>query len=215
MDSLCPLIILDHLYVSRVKFYSFFYPLSIMTKRERKCGFFLRFYMLRGEILAFIRGLVFHLIRGSVYLLVVLGTSFSLLYTSLVTIFTYIVLIFYIYIYIWCMSSSPIFTCVVSSLSLYTCFFMYTILISISHMMPWWVLFKCFRKTGWESLSCRELFSCKVFQEFVVGLDLLCNTTSGYEFSDLRLLSWLFVLLWFCHGLPKGEIVRDIYYVIG
>ena len=101
MDSLCLLIILDHLYVSRVKFYSFFYPLSIMTKRERKCGFFLRFYMLRGEILAFIRGLVFHLIRGSVYLLVVLGTSFSLLYTSLVTIFTYIVLIFYIYIYIY------------------------------------------------------------------------------------------------------------------
>ena len=99
MDSLCPLIILDHLYVSRVKLYSFFYPLSIMTKRERKCGFFLRFYMLRGEIHAFIRGLVFHLVRGSVYLLIVLGNSFSLLYTSLVTIFIYIVLILYIYIY--------------------------------------------------------------------------------------------------------------------
>ena len=53
MDSLCPF---NHLYVSRVKFYNFLYPLSIMTKRERKCGFFLRFYMLGGEIHAFVRG---------------------------------------------------------------------------------------------------------------------------------------------------------------
>ena len=88
MDSLCPL---DHLYVSWVKFYSFLYPLSIMTKRGRKCGFFLRFYMLGG--------VVFHLVRGSVYLLVVLEASFSFLYTGLVTIFTYIMLIFDIYIY--------------------------------------------------------------------------------------------------------------------
>ena len=111
--------------------------------------------------------------------------------------------------------SSPTSTCVVSFLSLYTCFFMYAILISVSHMMPWRVLFKCFKKTGCESLSCRELFSCKVFQEVVVGIDLLCHTTSGYEFCDLRLHSWLFVLLWFCHGLTKGKIVRDIFYVIG
>ena len=96
-----------------------------------------------------------------------------------------------------------------------TCFFMYTIFISISHIIPWWVLFKCFRKTGCESLSCRELFPCKIFQEFVVGIDLFCNTISGYEFSNLILLSWLFVLLWFYHGLLKGEIVKDIFYVIG
>ena len=43
---------------------------------------------------------MFHLVRGSVYLLVVLEASFSFLYTGLVTIFTYIVLIFDIYIYI-------------------------------------------------------------------------------------------------------------------
>ena len=157
---------------------------------------------------------MFHLVRGSVYLLIVLGVSFSFLYTGLVTIFTYFMLIFDIYIYIWCVSSSPSSTCVVSFLSLYTCFYMYTILISVSHVMPWWVFFKCFRKISCESLSCRELFSCKVFQEFVVGIDLLCNTTSGYELSDLRLFSWLFVLLWFCHKLPKGEIVKDLFYVI-
>ena len=60
-----PLIILDHLYVFRVKPYSFLYLLSIMIKKGRKCGFFLRFYMLGREIHAFV--------RGSVYLLVVLG----------------------------------------------------------------------------------------------------------------------------------------------
>ena len=107
--------------------------------------------------------------------------------------------------------SSPISTCVVSFPSLYTCFFLYAIFISVSHMMPWWVLFKCFRKTGCESLSCYELSSCKVFQEFMLRLDLFCNPTSGYEFSDLRPLSWFSCLLWFCHGLPKGEIVRNIF----
>ena len=128
-------------------------------------------------------------------------------------IMTYIV--FYFHIYDDVCFSSPNPTCVVSFLSLFTCFFMYAIFIYVSHMMHWWVLFKCFRKTGCESLPCDELSSCKVFQEFVVGLDLFCNPTSGYEFSDLRLLSWLFVLLWFFHGLPKGEIFWDIFYVIG
>ena len=138
----------------------------------------------------------------------------SLLYTSLVTILLHTLYFIFIYDDDVCFSS-PTSTCVISFLSLYTCFFMYAILIFVLHMMPWWVLFKCFKKTGCESLSCHELSSCKVFQEFVVWIDLFCNTTSGYKFSDLRLLSWLFVLLWFCHRLPKGEIVRDIFYVIG
>ena len=125
---------------------------------------------------------------------------------------TYIVLYFHIYDVDVCVSSHTS-TCVVSFLSLYTCFFMYAIFISVSHMMPWWVLFKCFRKTGCESLSCHEFSSCKFFQEFMLGLDLFCILTSGYEFSDLILLSWFICLLWFCHGLPKGEIVRDKYYV--
>ena len=48
---------------------------------------------------------------------------------------------------------------------------------------------KCFRNTGCESLPCHELFSCKVFQEFMLGLYLYCNPSSGYECSNLRLLS--------------------------
>ena len=112
MDSLCPLIILNHIYVSWVKLYNFLYPLSIMTKRGRKCGFFLRFYMLRGEIHAFVRG-------GCVYLLVVLGASFSFLYISFVTIFTYIVLIFDIYIYMMYVFFTYLYMCCFFSLFIY------------------------------------------------------------------------------------------------
>ena len=32
---------------------------------------------------------------------------------------------------------------------------------------------KCFKKTGCENLPCHELFSYKVFQEFVLGLDFI------------------------------------------
>ena len=42
---------------------------------------------------------------------------------------------------------------------------------------------KCFKKTSCQSLSCHELSSCKVFQEFVLGLDFI--VLSNYEFSDL------------------------------
>ena len=48
---------------------------------------------------------------------------------------------------------------------------------------------KCFRKKSCEILSCQELFSSKFFQEFIVGIDLFCNTASGYELSNLRLFS--------------------------
>ena len=58
------------------------------------------------------------------------------------------------------------------------------------------------------------LFSYKVFQEFVVGIDLFCNTTSGYEFSDLGLLSRLFICCGFVTNCQRGEIVRDIFYII-
>ena len=71
--------------------------------------------------------------------------------------------------------------------------------------------FKCFRNTSCQSLSCHRLSSCKVFQEFVLGYILLYSTNE-YELSGLWLLSYLIYLLWFCHGFPKGEIVKT--YVI-
>ena len=132
---------------------------------------------------------MFHLVRGSVYLLVVLGASFSFLYTGIVTILliAYIVFIF-IYICVDVCCFSPISPCVVSFLSLYTYFFMYAILYFYFRLrcLDEFCL-KCFRNTGCENLSCHELSSCKIFQEFVLRLDFI--VFSSYEFSDLRLLS--------------------------
>ena len=81
--------------------------------------------------------------------------------------------------------------------SLYICFFMYAIFMLVSHIMSWWVLFKCFRKIGCESLPCHVLSSCKFFREFMLGLDLFYILTNDYEFNDLRLLLWFICLLWF------------------
>ena len=53
--------------------------------------------------------------------------------------------------------------------------------------------------------------ACKVFQEFVVGLDLCTFVSYGIVVLDF---SHNFCL-WFCHRLPKGEIVRVIFFVIG
>ena len=35
----------------------------------------------------------------------------------------------------------------------------------------------CFKKTGCQNLSCHELSSCKVFQEFMLGLDFIVVRT--------------------------------------
>ena len=87
-----PLIILDHLFISRVKFSSFLYHLSIMKKRRRNCGNM--WFLFKGRNTCLCQGELCFILLGRVL------TSFFL-YTGLVTIFTYIVLIFDIYIYIW------------------------------------------------------------------------------------------------------------------
>ena len=75
-----------------------------------------------------------------------------------------------IYIYIWCMFSSPTFTCVVSFLSLYTYFFTVCNLLFLFHTkMPWWVLFKVFWKYRLSKSTCHKLSSYKIFQEFLLG----------------------------------------------
>ena len=157
MDSLCPL---DHLYVSRVKLYSFLYHLSIMTKRERICGFFFKILHIRGRNTCLCKGEMCFSLLGGVH------TSFFL-YTGLVTMFIYIVLIFDIYIYIWwCMSSSPTSTCVVF-FSLYThvSYYLYAILYFCFTLrcLDEFCL-KCFRNTGCQSLLVLNSLLAKFFK---------------------------------------------------
>ena len=84
---------------------------------------------------------MFHLVRGSVYLLVLVHRSCDHVYI-------HCAYLWYIYIYIWWMSSSPISTCIVSFLSLCTYFLLIVSnLIFLFHSkIPWWVLFKVFQK---------------------------------------------------------------------
>ena len=72
--------------------------------------------------------------------------------------------------------------------------------------MSWWVLFKVFQKYRLSKSTCHKLSSYQVFQKFVLGYILLYSTSEYWVIYDF---SHMFIcLLWFCHGLPKGEIVR-------
>ena len=117
--------------------------------------------------------------------------------------------IIYIYDEVVITVLSPISTCVVYSLSLRTWFlFIVSNLLFLFHTKMPWVLFEVFQKYRLSKSSCHELSSCKVFQEFVLGYILLYSTNE-YKLSDLYDFSHMFIcLLWFCHGLPKKEIVR-------
>ena len=141
MDSLYPF---DHLYISRVKLSSFLYPLSIMTKRGINCGnigFFLKILHVKGSNTCLCKGeLCFILLWGVL-------TSFFL-YTGLATMFTYIVLIFNIYIYIYdavCFFHLPLHVLFLFYLHTHVSYYLYAI------------YYLCF------TLRCHEFSSCKVF----------------------------------------------------
>ena len=108
---------------------------------------------------------------------------------------------------------SPIFTCVVSFLSLCTWFLnsVCNLLFLFHTKMSWWVLFKLFQKYRLSKSSCHELSSCKVFQEFVLGY-ILFYSTSEYELSDLWLFSYVHLFVVVLSRITKGEIIRT--YVI-
>ena len=103
------LYLLDHLYVSRVKFSNFLYPLSIMTKRGRNCGFFLQDSTCWGRNTCLCKGEMCFIMLGGVL------TSFFLYIRSCDHFYTYIVLILFI---CGCMFLSLTLTCIVSFLSL-------------------------------------------------------------------------------------------------
>ena len=99
-------------------------------------------------------------------------------------------------------------TRVVSFLYLCTCFFAYItcLYFTLDALMDLvWV----FQLRQIASLSCCDLFSCKVFLEFIVLVRLMYFLCNSYGDCCFILLSWL--CLWFYHGLPKREIVRVIF----
>ena len=62
---------------------------------------------------------------------------------------------------------------------------------------------KCFRNTGCQNLSCLELSSCKVFQEFMLGLDFIVfNRWLWVEWFMTSFIFHLFVMVlsWIAKG---------------
>ena len=113
------------------------------------------------------------------------GASFSFLflYTGLMTIFTYIMLIFDIYMMMYVFFTYLYMCCFFSffiHMVLITCM---QSIISVSHKDAL-MSFVVFQKYRLSKSTCHKLSSCKVFQEFVLG-QILLYSTSEYELSDL------------------------------
>ena len=176
------------------------YPLSLVTKRGSSFWYESN-HIHKGRVSI-----------GDFWVYVFSFLSFT--FTSCILVFdhlTYIVLIFgFISIDVCYL---PIFTCVVSFLSLCTWFLnsVCNLLFLFHTKMPWWVLFKVFQKYRLSKSSCHELSSCKVFQEFVLGY-ILFYSTSEYELSDLWLFSYVHLFVVVLSRITKGEIIRT--YVI-
>ena len=104
----------------------------------------------------------------------------------------------------------PISLCVIYFLFLCTCFlFIVCNLLFLFHTkMPWWVLFKVFQKY-------RLSRSFLPWTLFLQSFSRVCARIDFIVFNKWASVEWIYdfshmfiCLLWFCHGLPKGEIVR-------
>ena len=62
---------------------------------------------------------------------------------------------------------------------------------------------KVFQKYRLSKFTRHKLSSCKIFQEFVLGYILLYST-SEYELSDLRLLSYAHLFVAVLSRITKG-----------
>ena len=212
MNSLCPL---DHLYISQVKRSNFLYPLSIMTKRRRNCGdFVVSFFKILYD-----RGRNTCLYKGEMCFILLGGVLTSLfLYTGLVIMLhTLCLSLIYIYIYIlWCMSSSPtLHVLFLFSLYAHASYYLYAIyyFCFTQRCLDEFCL-KYFRNTGCQSLLAINSFLAKFFKSLCYDR-FYCIQYVNMSWVILWLLSYFICLLWFFHELPKREIVKDIFYVIG
>ena len=132
---------------------------------------------------------------------------YMLMYVS----FTYPYMCCFFHLPLHVLFLSPTLTCVVSFLSLCTCFLLLVcnLLFLFHTKMPWCVLFKMFQKYRLSKSTCHKLSFCKVFQE-----DYIQQVNMSWVIYDF---SHMFIcLLWFCHGLPKEEIVKTyVFHMLG
>ena len=134
---------------------------------------------------------------------------------NLVFLYIYI----YIYIYWGCYYIlSPISSCVVFFLSLCTCFLfivcnlLYFCFTLRCHNESY---LKCFKNIGCQSRSCRELSSCKVFQEFVLGLDFIVFNKWVWVEWFMTSLICSFVCCGFVTDCQRERLLGHIWIMLG
>ena len=147
---------------------------------------------------------MFHLIKGSAYLFVVLRASFSFLYTGLVTMFTYIVLVFDIYIYMMMMYVffTYLYMCCFFSIFIHMFLIVWNLLNLFHTKIPWWVLFKVFQKYRLSKSFLPWTLFLQSFSRVCVRIRFYC--IQQVIISLVIYESYFICLLWFCHELPKG-----------
>ena len=124
--------------------------------------------------------------------------------------------LWYIYL-MMLLSFSPISSCVVSFISLCTCFlFIVCNLLYFCFTLRCHNEFclKCFRNIGCQSLSCHELFSCKVFQEFVLGLDFIVFNKWVWVEGFMTYLIWSFVCYGFVMDCLMGRLLGHMWIML-
>ena len=123
---------------------------------------------------------------------------------------THIVLLFLIYIHDDVCYYSPISSCVVFFLSLYTCFFIVCNPLFLFHTkMPYWVLFKVFQKDKLSKFIMPWTLILQSFSRVCVRIRFYCiqQVDMSLVIYDFFHTSFFFVVV--LHRLPKGEIVRS------
>ena len=142
-------------------------------------------------------------------------TSFFL-YTSLVTMFTYIVVIFdiytHIYIYDVCFFHLHLHVLFLFSLYAYASYYLYTIyyFYFTQRCLDEFCL-KCFRNTSCQSLLAINFILAKFFKSLCYDRFYYIQQVSMswviYDFSHMFIC-----LLWFCHRLPKGGLLGHMWF---
>ena len=152
-----------------------------------------------------VRGKNTCLCKGELCFIFLGGASFSLffLYTGLVTIFTYIVLIFDIYIYDVCLLHLSLHVLFLFYLYTHVFFIVCNFLFLFHTKKPWWVLFKVFQKYRLSKSSMPWALFLQIFSRVCVMVDFIVfNKWVWVEWFMTFLIFHLFivVLSWIVKG---------------
>ena len=137
-----------------------------------------------------------------------------LMYTGLVTIWHTLYLSFDIYVDV---CYSPISTCVVSFLSLCTCFLLFVcnLLFLFHTKMPWWVLFKVFQKYRLSRSFLPWTLFLQSFSRVCVRIDFIVFNKWVWVEWFMTSLIYSFVCCDFVMDCQRGRLLGHMWIMLG